>query len=119
MKYSEMESIEQGIKFKTLSGIIVETTGVSVHIVRDYLLRAVKSVQDGGDPMNIFRDPAAMPDIIHGGHWDEREWVERGGIGGFREAYHRGYGIDDGDRYGPIMPKIIDMMQAIEDVAAQ
>ena len=32
MKYSEMDSIEPGIKFKTLSGLVVETTGVTVHI---------------------------------------------------------------------------------------
>ncbi len=32
MKYSEMESIEPGLKFKTLSGILVETTGVTEHI---------------------------------------------------------------------------------------
>ena len=32
MKYSEMDSIEPGIKFKTLTGIAVETTGVTVHI---------------------------------------------------------------------------------------
>ena len=27
MKYAEMESVEAGIKFKTVSGIMVETTG--------------------------------------------------------------------------------------------
>ena len=32
MKYSEMDSIEPGLKFKTLSGILVETTGVTEHI---------------------------------------------------------------------------------------
>ena len=32
MKYSEMESIEQGLKFKTISGIMVETTGATTHV---------------------------------------------------------------------------------------
>ena len=32
MKYSEMEEIEAGLKFKTRSGITVETTGVSLHV---------------------------------------------------------------------------------------
>ena len=27
MKYAEMDSVEAGIKFKTVSGIMVETTG--------------------------------------------------------------------------------------------
>ena len=32
MKYSERESIEAGLRFKTSSGPIVETTGVSKYI---------------------------------------------------------------------------------------
>ena len=32
MKYSEMEEIEAGLKFKTRSGAMVETTGVSLHV---------------------------------------------------------------------------------------
>ncbi len=32
MKYSEMPSIEAGLKFKTQSGLIVETTGVTQNI---------------------------------------------------------------------------------------
>ena len=32
MKFSEMNSIEAGQKFKSQSGLIVETTGVTQHI---------------------------------------------------------------------------------------
>ena len=32
LKHSEMDSIEAGLKFKTRSGIMVETTGVTVHV---------------------------------------------------------------------------------------
>ena len=32
MSYSETEQIEAGLKFKTRSGIVVETTGVSLHV---------------------------------------------------------------------------------------
>lgn len=32
LKYSEMESIDAGLKFKTISGIMVETTGVTEHV---------------------------------------------------------------------------------------
>ena len=32
LKYSEMENIAQGLKFKTRSGITVETTGLTEHI---------------------------------------------------------------------------------------
>ena len=32
MAYAEQTSVESGIKFKTRAGLIVETTGVSLHI---------------------------------------------------------------------------------------
>ena len=32
MDYSKSENIEPGMKFKTVSGIMVETTGVTVHV---------------------------------------------------------------------------------------
>ena len=32
LKYSEMESIDPGLKFKTLSGVIGETTGITVAV---------------------------------------------------------------------------------------
>ena len=32
LKYSEMESIDPGLKFTTLTGIMVETTGITVSV---------------------------------------------------------------------------------------
>ena len=32
MKYAEMEKVEPGLRFKTRSGLIVETTGPSLHV---------------------------------------------------------------------------------------
>ena len=32
LKFSEMESIDAGLKFKTIGGLMVETTGVTVHV---------------------------------------------------------------------------------------
>jgi 5,5'-dehydrodivanillate O-demethylase len=75
-------------------------------------------VEDGGDPKNVFRDPDIMPELIHGGIWDEGNSSVTGAggaIANFRSAYHKGYGIDDADRYGPAMPAIIDLMQRIDD----
>ena len=59
-----------------------------------------------------------MPDLIHGGIWDEGNSSVTGAggaIANFRSAYHKGYGVDDADRYGPAMPDIIDLMQRIDD----
>ncbi len=32
MAYAEMDSIEAGLKFKTRAGLVVETTGVTLHV---------------------------------------------------------------------------------------
>ena len=32
LKFSEMDSVDEGLKFKTVSGIIVKTTGVTVYV---------------------------------------------------------------------------------------
>ena len=43
MKYSEMHSIEPGLRFKTIGGLIVETTGQtqSIHSVEVYVHEVV------------------------------------------------------------------------------
>jgi len=95
----------------------------------------MRIVEDGGDPKNVFREPDSMPDLIHGGIWDEGNssvagaggaitihggiWDEGnssvagagGAITNFRFAYHKGY---DADRYGLTMPDIIDLMQRVD-----
>jgi len=32
LAYAEMTSVETGLRFKTLAGLVVETTGVTLHI---------------------------------------------------------------------------------------
>ena len=83
----------------------------------------MRIVEDGGDPMNVFRDAGSMPSLIHGGHWDGEEEEGKSALTGagsplsaFRASYHKGYAIDDADRYGPAMPTVIDMMRRIDEV---
>jgi 5,5'-dehydrodivanillate O-demethylase len=91
-------------------------TDTPIILMRRQFEQQIRIVEDGGDPMNVFRDPATMPDVIHGGPWDEslKRDPAFSPAGGFRSAYHRGYGVDDADRYGPAMPQIIDLMWEIE-----
>ena len=73
--------------------------------------------------MNVFRDPAELPEVLHGGAWDESVaawWTEnkaRGtgtGSSDFRSAYHKGHTTDDVDRYGPATPLVVELMRQIE-----
>tara|TARA_B100000029_G_scaffold160255_2_gene156073 strand:- start:4374 stop:5672 length:1299 start_codon:yes stop_codon:yes gene_type:complete len=94
-------------------------TDVPIAFMRRQFEEQMAIVEDGGEPMNVFRDPATMPDLIHGGKWDMKDSAVIGirrGVSNFRTAYHKGYGIDDADRYGPAMPQIIDMMRRIEEL---
>ena len=93
-------------------------TDLPIVFMRRQFEQQMLIVEDGGDPKNVFRDPGSMPDLIHGGIWDENNASVTGAGGAiqnFRSAYHKGYGVDDADRYGPLMPMIIDMMQRIDD----
>ena len=93
-------------------------TDLPIVFMRRQFEEQMRIVEDGGDPKNVYRDSTTMPDLIHGGIWDEGNSSVTGagsGISNFRSAYHKGYGIDDADRYGPAMPDIIDLMQRVDD----
>ena len=95
-------------------------TDVPIIFMRQQFEEQMLLVEDGGEPINVFRDPSTMPDLIHGGKWDENDASVTGGrsaLSSFRSAYHKGYGIDDADRYGPMMPRIIEMMRQTEELA--
>lgn len=56
MKYSEMETIESGLRFKTASGPVVETTGVTKHI---------ETVQLYVHEVVILEDPGKGNTFLH------------------------------------------------------
>lgn len=96
-------------------------TDTPIIFMRRQMDEQMRIVEDGGDPMNVFRDPSVLPEILHGGEWDEakaKDWASSVG-GGFRSNYHKGFANDDADRYGPMMPQIIDLMQRIEEAQPQ
>jgi len=93
-------------------------TDLPIVFMRRQFEENIRIVEDGGEPKNVFRDPNSMPNLIHGGVWDENNSSVTGAggtVSSFRSAYHKGYGIDDADRYGPAMPEVIDLMQRIDD----
>ena len=103
-------------------------TDQPIIFLRRQLEDQMRIVEDGGEPMNVFRDPAELPEVLHGGAWDEDVaawWTQdrpKGtgtGSGDFRSAYHKGYGIDDADRYGPAMPQVVGLMREIEEAMAK
>jgi len=95
-------------------------TDIPIIFMRQQFEEQMRIVEDGGEPMNVFRNADTMPELIHGGKWDEKDSSVTGlrsGLSAFRSAYHEGYAVDDADRYGPAMPQIAEMMKKIEELA--
>jgi 5,5'-dehydrodivanillate O-demethylase len=75
-------------------------------------------MEEGADPMNVFRDRDCMPDVLHGGQWAVSAIGTRSPLSASASAYNRGYDFDeDANRYGPALPQIIELMQRIDDSA--
>jgi 5,5'-dehydrodivanillate O-demethylase len=66
--------------------------------------------------MNVF---AESPDVIHASPADRNPDLTLGG--NYRMMYHKGFGMDDADRYGPMIEAVKDLHRRIEeaDIAAR
>lgn len=91
-------------------------TDVPVTFLRKQLEEQLQLVEKGSDPMNVFRDPHDMPNILHGGHWEVSASPESGPSSGSTSAYDRGYNLfEDANRFGPALPEIIEMVRKINE----
>ena len=54
MKYAEMKSIDPGLKFQTPSGLVVETTGATLHVASNSLYVHEVEVAEGTDKGQKF-----------------------------------------------------------------
>ena len=91
---------------------------VSLELRAGYFFHARNDVANYPNFEISVRWDVTRADLIHGGVWDENNSSVTGAggtVSSFRSAYHKGYGVDDADRYGPAMPDIIDLMQRIDD----
>ena len=91
------------------------TTDSGIILFRRMLQQQMRVVEDGGEPMNVFRNPAeneiirlSQPEVI-GASTETR----------YRMQYHKGYDLDDADRYGPAIDLVKEMMQQAEALAGR
>ena len=95
-------------------------TDLPIAFMRRQFEEQMRLVEDGADPLNVFRNPDTMPNLIHGGDWSESQASVTGAgspLANYRSAYHKGYAQDDADRYGPATPLVADLMRRIEERA--
>ena len=89
-------------------------TDAGIILFRRLLKEQLNRIEDGGEPMNVFRDPT-QNDIIH---LDPRLDEMLGAIN-FRSFYHKGYYKDDVDRYGPLLEEVKDLMRRVEEAGIE
>lgn len=99
-------------------------TDVPVLFLRRQLEQQIRVVEDGGDPLNTFRDRTTMPEILFGGGSPSQDWVAPDWLTRRREvrydrpnrhSYHRGGYLSEADRYGPATPLVAELHRRIEE----
>jgi 5,5'-dehydrodivanillate O-demethylase len=90
---------------------VLGRTDVPIAFLRKQLDEQIRIVEEGGTPMNVF---AQSPDAIDGSGKSDRVNPDYALAGNFRKMYHRGFGNDDVDRYGPIFEQVKDLHRRIE-----
>jgi 5,5'-dehydrodivanillate O-demethylase len=103
-------------------------TDIPVIFLRRQLEQQIRVVEDGGEPMNVFRDDTNMGEMLHGAGAPPEDYLEAiragrtmvssSGVGGFRANYHKGFVLDDADRYGSAVPLIQELHRRIAEQAA-
>jgi 5,5'-dehydrodivanillate O-demethylase len=87
-------------------------TDIPIVFLRRQLDEQIAIVEAGGTPMNVF---AESPEIIYGrGYPAGENNPHRILKTKFRHMYHKGYGMDDADRYGPALELVKELHRRIE-----
>jgi 5,5'-dehydrodivanillate O-demethylase len=95
-------------------------TDIPVVFLRRQLEEQIRIVEDGGEPMNVFHSKEEMGDVLHGSGkppsdlLEDAKGIANVGIG-TRWAFHKGFAVDDGDRYGPAVPLIQELHRRIAE----
>lgn len=98
-------------------------TDIPVVFLRRQLEAQIKIVEEGGDPMNVFRDPATTPEILYGGglpaeQWQNPAWATSGASlnRSSRLQYHKGGATWETDRFGPAIPLVAELHRRMEEM---
>jgi 5,5'-dehydrodivanillate O-demethylase oxygenase subunit len=83
-------------------------TDLPIVLLRRQLDEQIKRVEGGLEPMNTF---STSPAMLHPTAGKAASFHKHA----FRKYYHRGFGNDDADRYGPIFDLVKDLHRCIEE----
>jgi 5,5'-dehydrodivanillate O-demethylase oxygenase subunit len=100
-------------------------TDLPIVFLRRQLEQQIGIVEDGGTPMNVFHDPNVMGTMLHGSG-EAPDAPQAPGApqpfsftgptaATFRAQYHKGFVVDDADRYGPAVPLVQELHRRIAE----
>jgi 5,5'-dehydrodivanillate O-demethylase len=92
---------------------VLGRTDIPITFLRKQLEEQIAIVERGGRPMNVF--DVSPPSIDGSGKPPGRENPDYELAGTYRKMYHKGYGFDDADRYGPLLDAVKDLHWRIEE----
>ena len=87
---------------------------VGVILYRKMLKQQIQIAGDGGDPINVFRDPAMDRRIDLPVGWkpgEVNEWTQSSGSNLARLKLNKGYVQDDIERYSPALDQVFDIYE--------
>ena len=89
---------------------ILGRTDIPIVLLRRQLEEQIALVEQGADPMNLFRSD---PGMLHGAGGSPRK--QKPLLQNYRRMYHKGYASDDADRYGPALDLVKELHRRIEE----
>lgn len=99
---------------------ILGRTDRPIVLLRKQLDEQIALVEEGRDPMNVFRGEPET--ILHGSGmapdgWTSSDWAKQQLFlsQGYRKMYHKGFANDDADRYGPAIELVKELHRRIEE----
>lgn len=97
---------------------VLGRTDAAIVFLRRQLDEQIRLVEEGKDPINVFKEsPSSIPTAAEQSAPQNASQEIREQSLRFRGMYHRGYGQDDADRYGPVFELVKDLHRRIEEYA--
>jgi 5,5'-dehydrodivanillate O-demethylase len=91
---------------------VLGRTDIPIVLLRRQLDDQIRLVEEGKTPINVF---AVSPPAIHASA--TKIQPEMALAGNYRKMYHKGFGTDDADRYGPMIEQVKELHRRIEEAA--
>ncbi len=96
---------------------VLGRTDVALALMRKQLIDQIQRVEDGKTPLNVFAESppsinTAVPETAEARTAAKEQSLQ------YRGLYHRGFGADDADRYGPAFELVKDLHRRIEEAGS-